>query len=95
VEAESKHMQTRNLDLSINMSAQISIHTVDQRKHIGPEIDTRQNEHHLELSLRRFEYQAPLYEQKEIEERNKKLNHSNSSPFSLLVSFFFTVFSWL
>jgi hypothetical protein len=93
VEAESKHMQNRNLDLSINTSAQISIHTVDQQKHIGREIDTHQNKCHLELSLRRFEYQAPLYEQKEIEVRNKRLNHSNSSPFSLLVCFFFTFFS--
>ncbi|KAJ4803858.1 two-component response regulator-like protein [Rhynchospora pubera] len=92
VEAESKHMQNRNLKLSTNMSAQTLIsepggakvpsNTVDQSKHVGPELDTRQNEEHLELSLRRFEYQVPLHDQKEIEERNK-LNHSNYSPFAL------------
>ncbi|XP_078173502.1 two-component response regulator-like PRR95 isoform X2 [Carex rostrata] len=92
-EAESKHLQNRNLDLSINMSAlttvsgpsgaKISPHTVDRPKHVSLEIGTHQNEEHLELSLRRTEYQAPLNEQKESEERNNKLNHSNSSPFSL------------
>ncbi|KAJ3690711.1 hypothetical protein LUZ61_019875 [Rhynchospora tenuis] len=92
VEAESRHIQNRNLKLSINMLAQTMIsepagakvppHTVDQSKHVGPDLDTHQNEEYLELSLRRFEYQVPLNDQKEIEERNK-LNHSNSSPFSL------------